>query len=339
MSKNYTGGLTITGFPTAGDTNWATGVDGAMDDISAHDHDEASGRGKQIPTAGIAADAVNDTKIRLRNAQSLRARNAADSADVDLLQLDSNNVLEIERVARLSSTETLVSSGAISVSTSLTILNGSSLAMTLAAGREGQLKFIVNINSTAATITPAATTGPNEVKLLQNGSVMYIYLSGEWRFVKGNPQGTTTNDAATAGDVGETLSISRLFGSALAVTTNVTANVGSTTSFTLTPGDWDLRGTVVFSPAATTNVTALRAATSLTTATLPATSTIGVPSGAEFRIQESRAASVPADLISLTIQPFRVSVSANTPVFLVAQATFTVSTMSVSGFLEARRIR
>lgn len=48
-----------------------------------------------VTTAKIAADAVTEAKLRLGNEGALRARNAADSADVDLLKLDSMGKLQL----------------------------------------------------------------------------------------------------------------------------------------------------------------------------------------------------------------------------------------------------
>lgn len=209
MSKNYTGGLSIGGFPTSGETGWAEALDDAMTRISAHDHSEVHQRGKQIPETGIADNAVTSSKIRLNNNVSLRARNAASSADIDLLALDSNNILEIERVARLSSTETLTSSGAISVATNLTILNGATLAMTLAAGQEGQLKFVANIASTSATVTPASSLGANTVTLGQYGNALFFFLSGEWRILAG-PSAVISDDSQSLAAAGTWNGVSKL---------------------------------------------------------------------------------------------------------------------------------
>lgn len=50
----------------------------------------------QIVTKFIQNDAVTGTKIRLSNNETLRARNAANSADIDLLKLTSSNILELQ---------------------------------------------------------------------------------------------------------------------------------------------------------------------------------------------------------------------------------------------------
>lgn len=181
MPKTYSNGLTITA-PTKGDTNWAPVEDAKNIRISGHDH-TGGGMGTQIGSGALASDSVNSTKIRLGNNTSLRARNAADNADVNLLKLGADNVLDILAPLKLTSTETLTSSGAIALTTLRTILDGTSLAMTLAAGSDGQLKLVTNIATTAAKITPSVTVGPNTVTLRTGGAVLYCYISSEWRVV------------------------------------------------------------------------------------------------------------------------------------------------------------
>jgi hypothetical protein len=194
MPTSYSGGLNFS-WPVKKDTNWDGTVDAALTAISGHDH-TGGGKGAQINTSGLAADSVTGAKLRLDNAQYLRARNAAGSADVNLLRLDAGDLLDLARVLRVSSTETLAASGAISLTTSLTILNGASLAMTLANGQEGQLKFIVNIAATNATVTPATTSGANTVTLFQHGFIALVFLSGEWRVLRA-VQSVVTDDTTT----------------------------------------------------------------------------------------------------------------------------------------------
>jgi len=51
----------------------------------------------QITNPFIADNAVDDLKLRLRNNLSLRARNAANSADIEILKISNTDVLEILR--------------------------------------------------------------------------------------------------------------------------------------------------------------------------------------------------------------------------------------------------
>lgn len=140
-----------------------------------------------------------------------------------------------------------------------------------------------------------------------------------------NIVGTTTNDNAAAGSVGEYVTASVVSGSAITLTTATQTNV---TSISLTAGDWDVCGTVGFVTGGTTVVSASIGSISTTSATL------GSPtSGAYFNI---------AGNVQNTVSPTgttRISLSATTTVYLVAYSTFITSTQKAYGFIGARRVR
>lgn len=146
---------------------------------------------------------------------------------------------------------------------------------------------------------------------------------------------TGINDNSTtpaAGQIGEYKSSSVVTGSAVALTTVTGANV---TSIVLSAGDWDVWGIVYFKGAGTTTLTYLAASTSLVSATLS-----NVP-GEVGQFTTGAAADMPFGLtdISVNTGPIRQQLSANTTVYLVAQAQFAVSTCSAYGIIQARRRR
>ena len=125
-------------------------------------------------------------------------------------------------------------------------------------------------------------------------------------------------------------------GSAVSLTTVTTANV---TSISLTAGDWDVSGVVDYTFGATTSYTQLQAGISLTSATL-AGQAGGGGLGTDPNVQFATPAQVPTALpYALDIPLTRVSLAATTTVFLVTQATFTVSTLTAFGTIRARRVR
>lgn len=128
---------------------------------------------------------------------------------------------------------------------------------------------------------------------------------------------------------GEYVSATIAAGSAVALTTATPANV---TSIPLTAGTWDVAGTVGFTPAGTTSITALLGGVSDTTAVLPSAT-----SGARFA--QYQAAVVPGAVNpSFATGTTRLVLAVDADVYLVTQATFTVSTMGAYGFLGARRV-
>lgn len=88
-----TEGLTIQ-VPTRGTRNWDSNLLlNLYTPISAHDHTGA-GQGAAITTAALAANSVTGAKIRLDNDEYLRARNNADSADLNLWKANTSDQLE-----------------------------------------------------------------------------------------------------------------------------------------------------------------------------------------------------------------------------------------------------
>jgi hypothetical protein len=140
--------------------------------------------------------------------------------------------------------------------------------------------------------------------------------------------GTPTNNNANAGSVGEYVSSTVAQGSAVSLTNGTPANV---TSISLTAGDWDVWGTVAYSPGGTTVTTNIISGISTTSATLPA-----VASGAYAYIPVTfSTGSAPIIPVGTT----RISIASTTTVYLVAQSAFTTSTNAAYGGIYARRRR
>jgi len=141
--------------------------------------------------------------------------------------------------------------------------------------------------------------------------------------------GTTTNNNANAGAVGEYVQSVLATGSSVTLATGVTSNV---TSISLTAGDWDVTGAVDFTFGATTSYTNLIGSVSSTSATI---------GGQDSKFDFETPAAVPTAGADATfpLPVVRFSLSGTTTVFLVAQGTFTVSTLKAYGTIRARRIR
>lgn len=138
------------------------------------------------------------------------------------------------------------------------------------------------------------------------------------------------NWAQIGASVSNYLSASVAIGSAVALTTSTAANVAS---ITLTPGTWDVSGLVDFTPATTTNYTRTVASLSTTSATL---STVAGQFG-ELPIPTAGIVT-PGITPMVSFPPIRMTVAANTTVYLIAYATFTVAGMGAWGNISARRV-
>lgn len=165
------------------------------------------------------------------------------------------------------------------------------------------------------------------------GSTKYLRLGHDGtdgiiasNFGKLRIQGSTTNDTATAGDLGEIVESKVASGSAVSLTTATAANV---TSITLTAGDWDVSGNVNFAAASATS-SAASAGISTTTATLPTDGTEAY-NGEIITTASSNS--------TITLPRKRISLSGTTTIYLVGSKTFSAGTVGAFGAINARRVR
>ena len=142
-------------------------------------------------------------------------------------------------------------------------------------------------------------------------------------------KGSTTNDSAAAGSVGELISSTVLVGSAVSLTLGGKSDV---TSITLTAGDWDVFGTVCTTAGAGTLTSRVAGWISTTSATFPTAPNNGAYT---YRYISTGA----GDNTFYDVGKCRISASGNTIVYLTAACNFTVSTLAAYGFIGARRVR
>lgn len=136
--------------------------------------------------------------------------------------------------------------------------------------------------------------------------------------------GTTTNDDAAAGKVGE-------FITATTSTVSITSSSAKTiTSISLTAGDWDVWCSIRFTPAGTTVPTAFQGCVSSTNNATEVNSSFIV----------SQVTSFPTGTLQYySMAPVRKSLSGTTTIYAVALSVFTVSTMTADAIINARRVR
>lgn len=149
--------------------------------------------------------------------------------------------------------------------------------------------------------------------------------------------GTTTNDSAAVGRIGEVISS----GAPQSSLNNLTSGVSNTiASISLTVGDWDVRAMGGFKGAAGTSVTELQTAIGLTNNTLPATDTIANPTNGEVLYDAVMSATViGGNRIVQSIPPIVIKLASPATVYLTQNATFSVSTLGGFGSITARRVR
>ncbi len=143
--------------------------------------------------------------------------------------------------------------------------------------------------------------------------------------------GVTDGSNAAAGQIGEYISASNTAGSAL--TTGVGLNVAT---LPLPPGDWDVWGQTIFAEGANTIPTILASATSPVSATVPTPAQLAAGQGAMSQVGATMTKGL--NQIMQT-GPDRYNSASPQTIYLVAQATFSGGTLTVTGFISARRQR
>ena len=140
--------------------------------------------------------------------------------------------------------------------------------------------------------------------------------------------GTTTNNNANTGSFGEYIESVIPSASEVALTTGVAANI---TSISLTAGDWEVTGLIMFDVNGTTTFSNGFGWASTTSATLPS---LDLAVRAHFIWNGTTLVGTPA--ISLPVVRF--SLSTTTTVYFSAYSNFGVSTCKAFGAIRARRM-
>jgi hypothetical protein len=178
-----------------------------------------------------------------------------------------------------------------------------------------------------ASLPVLPATEQDFFKIVSNINQLAEYLN------RGQFVGTSTNDNATAGSVGEYVSSIITAASKVALTTAVAADI---TNISLTAGDWDVWVNGFFNPAGTTVTTFGVLCVSLVSATLDTTiGRVGILSipAAGFTGAGS------GGNITTNTGPVRFSLASTTTLYFVARADFTTSTCHAYGGIFARRVR
>lgn len=255
----------------------------------------------------------------------------------------STGAITLGRATTITTGNLTVSGGNLAVTGTGTIASAAASAFTVGANGATNPAFHIDastgssatglrIRSNAAgsgVALDARSSGANEnlrIDALGTGSLTLNNVATGPVILRG----TATNDNASAGFVGEYIESIIASGSAVSLTTSTTANV---TSISLTAGDWDVEGLVNIIGAATTNFTHRLGGISTTSATIDATA-------GRFNQWANAGGEVPnVNDNSSPIPRVRLSLASTTTVYLVARATFTVSTATAWGAINARRVR
>ena len=209
------------------------------------------------------------------------------------------------------------------------LLTGSNLLTPNGLGMSAPASNTMTVKSgtTGAATFDSGTTGA--VNVGTGASVKTVSIGSTVSGSKVNVSGEIDGAAAGAGYIGQVISSLIASGSAVSLTTNTPANM---TSISLTAGDWDVEGSVVFVGGSVTIAAGSlhEVGFSTTTAALPT-------DGSEMYLDPSALTTTSANF-GTPVQRKIYNVSTTTTVYLVAEGTFTAGTEKVYGTITARRV-
>jgi hypothetical protein len=211
---------------------------------------------------------------------------------------------------------------------SVTFFRANAAGLNVLGSTSGVFTFAVPAIAGSSTLTfPVGTTN-----FTATGGVGQVVKQNSvgGAFTVGVPTGTTTNDNAATGAIGEYISSIVLAASEITLTSTVAANI---TSISLTAGDWDVSGTVWFDENGATVTTLNSAGITTTSATIPT-----VPADNTARSDISLPA-IAGAFTNLPVGPARLSLAGTTTVYLIARSNFSINSNAAFGIIRARRVR
>lgn len=173
-----------------------------------------------------------------------------------------------------------------------------------------------NVNNTSDADKPVSTAQQTALNAKQT--------------VGADATGSATNDSAAAGKVGEFLTASLAAGSATGL---VSATPKTIISLSLSAGDWDVWGVADYIPDGATTTSVIQQGISQANNTFGAADTFSAASGGNL------SGTVLGSLIAENVPHQRISLAGTTTVYLIAKASFAISTMTAYGSIFARRRR
>jgi hypothetical protein len=183
--------------------------------------------------------------------------------------------------------------------------------------------------ATAASVNKVAFTAPATSATITIADGTALTQTTSTSVGRGQYRATNTNDAATAGNIGEYKEQDIDFASRVNLSTRTAKTVAS---LALEAGDRDVTGVVIYFTDTTTSVTKLAVSLNTTTNTFNG-------NGGFFTEQIMAATVMGSATPAYQGTVARFSLSATTTVYLIARGSFTVSTLDAYGKIRARRVR
>lgn len=181
--------------------------------------------------------------------------------------------------------------------------------------KDGQTTVTANIPLNSFKLTGVgAATGANDA----------LTYAGAGNFA--GMVGTTTNDSAVAGRIGEFVETVVQTIVPVSLATGVAKDMAT---ISLTAGDWDVSASIISVPQSSTVTASIQAGINTTANTLPA-----------LELQQINGViSTPQSTASVALPRQRYSLASTTTVRAIVSIVFSAGTCSAAGFINARRVR
>ncbi len=188
------------------------------------------------------------------------------------------------------------------------------------------------VNTIGALVNGATSATPNDTDLVMSVESS-VAKKNTWTQIKAFLK-TYFDTVYSSANASSTQS--RVRSAATGLTTATPANV-TATALTLAAGTWDISAMCgLVASGANVASTVRTFCISLTSATLSATDTQGVPTAGEVRITDAYSLTITASSpIGYAIPQFRVTFGSSTTLYLVAQVTYSTGTLSAFGSITA----
>lgn len=177
--------------PTRATVNWDTTVLQTFTDIDAHDH--TSGKGVQIPTGGIADNAVTADKILLTNDNGLKQKDSGGTGRV-LINLNTSDTLEL---LDSGGNEILTGAATASAVNYLDITNaaaGNSPTLA-AAGDDSNIDLTLSGKGTGTTVFGGTILMPDELQHVGDTDNKIGFTADTQTFTTGGSTRLDINDS------------------------------------------------------------------------------------------------------------------------------------------------
>ena len=279
------------------------------------------------PALDITTNGVTNSLLAQMAAHTVKCNSTgstANASDCTSATFTGLTLLGAETIAT-----TLGVTGATTLSSTLGVTGAATFSSTVAQNGASSGAITEQTQAAAGTWNwnwPVSAGSAGQLLTSQGGGSTAMSWTGN-----GQIQGTSTNDSASSGNIGEYISSSVGSGGAISLSNNTPADI---THVSLTAGDWDCRGNVAFTANTNNQITSMFGWIHSVSATQP-----NAPNGGAFSALQYATAVLSMSVQVMPVAPIRVSLASTANEYLTVQASVGSGSITGYGFIGCRRMR